>query len=84
MRGSAAAAVIAHLRGCGVQVLVYDPVAQSAAEVLRVVTPELVAAVSAVAVLVAHDHLDTETLAAADYVFDACAVLPRTPNIELL
>ncbi|WP_196812319.1 nucleotide sugar dehydrogenase [Nocardia sp. CNY236] len=84
VRGSAAAAVIAHLRGRGVWVLVYDPVAEYAAEVLRVVTPELIAAVSAVAVLVAHDHLDTDALAAADYVFDACGILPRTPNIELL
>ncbi|WP_067510995.1 nucleotide sugar dehydrogenase [Nocardia puris] len=84
VRGSAAAAVIAHLRGCGAQVLVYDPVAESAAEVLRVVTPELIAAVSAVAVLVGHDQLDTAALAAADYVFDACAILPRSSNVEFL
>lgn len=84
VRGSQAAAVIAHLRSCGVQVLVYDPVAQPAAEVLRVVTAELVAGVSAVAVLVAHDRLDIDTLADARYVFDACGVMPPMTNVEFL
>lgn len=84
VRGSAAAAVIVHLRSCCVQVLVYDPVTESAADVLRVVTAELVAAVSAVAVLVAHDRLDVEVLAGAGYVFDACGTVPATANVEFL
>ncbi len=84
VRGSRALAVIEQLRRHGARVLAYDPLAEGVSDVLAGVTAELVAEVSAVAVLVGHHRLDTATLAMADYIFDACGVMPPASTIELL
>ncbi|RJO77998.1 nucleotide sugar dehydrogenase [Nocardia panacis] len=83
-RESAALKVVAALRRIGVEVAVVDPLLPDDPDIVPVLTAEMVASASLVAVLVAHSGIDYSLLGQAVHVFDACGVLDRAPNIECL
>ncbi|MFD3427470.1 nucleotide sugar dehydrogenase [Nocardia fluminea] len=84
LRESSALEVIRTLRRYGAEVVIVDPTNPDVAQVLPVFTADLVNTASGVAVLVGHSGLDLNLISTANYVFDACGVLPTAPNIEHL
>jgi UDP-N-acetyl-D-glucosamine dehydrogenase len=89
-RETPATLVIRGLRGLGADVLTHDPHVRSYeldGEVTRVeaLDADVLAATDAVVILVAHDDVDHDLVAAhAPYVFDARHCVPAGPTVEHL